>query len=185
MLAILDQNAAGVKSASENLAKVMADKAAAEALAIASLTKFTLGIDGTILKSTVLNGDLALVSSGLRGFTSALVTTGPFQGATGFTPFPPTTGGGFTSTGGGPFQGATGFTSSTNAADMAAAIAALNAATAAANAAAAAASAAAKTPVIKVVTDPTVIVQVVQDAIVDNGRSGNILFPPGSLLSTI
>ena len=186
MLAILDENAAGVKRAAENLAKIMADKAAAEALAIASLTKFTLGIDGTILKSTVLNGDLALVSSGLRGFSTAIAalpTTGPFQGATGFTPFPGTNGAGTSTTGGGaPFGGATGFTSSTSAADMAAAIAALKAATDAANAAAAAAAAAAKAAAnVKIVDNTSGLIQIVQDAVVDNSRYGNNLAPPGGL----
>ena len=186
MLAILDESAKGVKSASENLAKVMADKAIAEALAIANLGKFTLALDGTILKSTVLNGDLALVSSGLRGYSTAIAalpTTGPFQGATGFTPFPVTNGGGTSTTGGGaPFGGATGFTSSTSAADMAAAIAALKAATDAANAAAAAAAAAAKAAAnVKIVDNTSGLIQIVQDAVVDNSRFGNNLAPPGGL----
>ena len=183
MLAILDQNAAGVKSASENLAKIMADKAIAEALAIANLGKFTLALDGTISKSSVLNGDLALVSSGLRGYAAALSTTGPFQGATGFTPFPGTNGAGTSTTGGGgPFGGATGFTSSTSAADMAAAIAALKAATDAANAAAAAAAAAAKAAAnVKIVDNTSGLIQIVQDAVVDNSRFGNNLAPPGGL----
>jgi tetratricopeptide (TPR) repeat protein len=179
MLAILDENAAGVKTASENLAKVMADKAIAEALAIANLGKFTLALDGTILKSTVLNGDLALVSSGLRGYAAALSTTGPFQGATGFTPFPTTNGGGSTSTGGGPFQGAPGFTSSAMdaanallAQQLADAIKALkDAATATTN----------SKPTIKVIVDPTVIATVVQDAVIENGRAGNNLYYGGSL----
>ena len=183
MLAILDENAAGVKTASENLAKIMADKAIAEALAIANLGKFTLALDGTISKSSVLNGDLALVSSGLRGYAAALSTTGPFQGATGFTPFPGTNGAGTSTTGGGaPFGGATGFTSSTSAADMAAAIAALKAATDAANAAAAAAAAAAKAAAdIKIVDNTSGLIQIVQDAVVDNSRFGNNLAPAGGL----
>ena len=190
MLAILDGSAAGVKTASENLAKVMADKALAEALAITSLGKFTLALDGTILKSDVLNGDLALVSSGLRGYSTALTalsTTGPFQGATGFTPFPATTGGGGGTTGGGgPFQGESGFTSSKSAADMAAALAALNAATTAANAAAAAAAAAALAAKNVTIVDKTSgLIEVVQTAVVNNSRFGNSSFPPGSLLSPI
>ena len=181
MLAILDESAKGVKSASENLAKVMADKAIAEALAIANLGKFTLALDGTILKSTVLNGDLALVASGLRGFSTAfaaLPTTGPFQGATGFTPFPTTNGGNVAGTSGGPFGGATGFTSSTSVADMAAAIAALKAATDAANAAAAAAKAAAS---VTIVDKTSGLIEIVQNAVVDNSRYGNNLAPPGGL----
>ena len=186
MLAILDEDAAAIKLASQNLAKVMADKAIAEALAIANLGKFTLALDGTILKSTVLNGDLALVSSGLRGYSTAIAslsTTGPFQGATGFTPFPGTNGAGTSTTGGGaPFGGATGFTSSTSAADMAAAIAALKAATDAANAAAAAAAAAAKAAAnVKIVDNTSGLIQIVQDAVVDNSRYGNNLAPPGGL----
>jgi len=183
MLAILDESAAGVKSASENLAKVMADKAIAEAVAIANLGKFTLALDGTILKSTVLNGDLELVASGLRGFKSALSTiptTGPFQGATGFTPFPATNSGGGGG-GTGPFQGATGFTSTaTDAANALLAQQLSDAIKALKDAASVP-----KTPVIKVVTDSTVVVTAVQDAIIDNGRAGNVLFPPGSLLSPI
>ena len=178
MLAILDQNAAGVKSASENLAKIMADKAAAEALAIASLTKFTLGIDGTILKSTVLNGDLALVSSGLRGFSTAIAalpTTGPFQGATGFTPFPATTGSG-KGVGGGPFGGETGFTSS--AGDTA--IAAANALLAQQLADAIKALKDAKTTVT-IVDNTSGIIEIVQNAVVDNSRYGNNLAPAGGL----
>ena len=181
MLAILDESAKGVKSASENLAKVMADKAIAEALAIANLGKFTLALDGTILKSTVLNGDLALVASGLRGFSTAfaaLPTTGPFQGATGFTPFPTPNGGNVAGTSGGPFGGATGFTSSTSVADMAAAIAALKAATDAANAAAAAAKAAAS---VTIVDKTSGLIEIVQNAVVDNSRYGNNLAPPGGL----
>ena len=183
MLAILDEDAAAIKLASQNLAKVMADKAIAEALAIANLGKFTLALDGTILKSSVLNGDLALVSSGLRGYAAALSTTGPFQGATGFTPFPGTNGASTSTTGGGaPFGGATGFTSSTSAADMAAAIAALKAATDAANAAAAAAAAAAKAAAnVKIVDNTSGLIQIVQDAVVDNSRFGNNLAPPGGL----
>ena len=100
MLAIIDEDAAAIRIASQNLAKIMADKAYAEQMAIANLGKFTLALDGTILKSTILNGDLALVASGLRGFTSSLLTTGPFQGATGFTPFPTTNGGATGATGG-------------------------------------------------------------------------------------
>ena len=178
MLAILDESAKGVKSASENLAKVMADKAIAEAVAIANLGKFTLALDGTILKSTVLNGDLALVASGLRGFSTAIAglpTTGPFQGATGFTPFPTTNGGagaGGGGGGGGPFQGATGFTSdAANAANallaqqLADAIKALKDATS----------------TVTIVDKTSGLIEIVQNAVVDNSRYGNNLAPPGGL----
>lgn len=179
MLAILDENAAGVKMAAENLAKVMADKAAAEALAIASLGKFTLALDGTILKSDVLNGDLALVASGLRGFSTAIAalpTTGPFQGATGFTPFPATNGGGSSTTGGGPFGGATGFTSSANDAATAAANALL--AKQLADAIKALKDAAAT---VTIVDKTSGLIEIVQNAVVDNSRYGNNLAPPGGL----
>jgi len=179
MLAILDENAAGVKRAAENLAKVMADKAAAEVLAIASLGKFTLALDGTILKSDVLNGDLALVASGLRGFSTAIAalpTTGPFQGATGFTPFPATNGGGSSTTGGGPFGGATGFTSSANDAATAAANALL--AKQLADAIKALKDAAAT---VTIVDKTSGLIEIVQNAVVDNSRYGNNLAPPGGL----
>ena len=182
MLAILDGSAAGVKTASENLAKVMADKALAEELAIANLGKFTLALDGTILKSSVLNGDLALVSSGLRGYAAALSTTGPFQGATGFTPFPATNNGGSTTgaggstTGaGGPFGGASGFTSTAMdaanallAQQLAAAIQALKDAAAAATK-------------VTIVDKTSGLIEVVQNAVVDNSRYGNNLAPAGGL----
>jgi len=182
MLAILDGSAAGVKTASENLAKVMADKALAEELAIANLGKFTLALDGTILKSSVLNGDLALVSSGLRGYAAALSTTGPFQGATGFTPFPATNNGGSTTgaggstTGaGGPFGGASGFTSTAMdaanallAQQLAAAIQALKDAAAAATK-------------VTIVDKTSGLIEVVQNAVVDNSRFGNNLAPAGGL----
>jgi hypothetical protein len=182
MLAILDENAAGVKTASENLAKVMADRALAEALAITNLGKFTLALDGTISKSDVLNGDLALVSSGLRGYAAALSTTGPFQGATGFTPFPATNGGGLTTSGGGsttgaggPFGGASGFTSTAMdaanallAQQLAAAIQALKDAAAAATK-------------VTIVDKTSGLIEVVQNAVVDNSRYVNNLAPPGGL----
>ena len=175
MLAILDESAKGVKSASENLAKVMADKAIAEALAIANLGKFTLALDGTILKSTVLNGDLALVASGLRGFSTAfaaLPTTGPFQGATGFTPFPTTNGGGGGGGGGGPFGGATGFTST--AVDAANALLAQQLADAIKALKDAAAT-------VTIVDKTSGLIEIVQNAVVDNSRYGNNLAPPGGL----
>ena len=179
MLAILDESAAGVKSASENLAKVMADKAIAEAVAIANLGKFTLALDGTILKSTVLNGDLALVASGLRGFSTAIAglpTTGPFQGAPGFTPFPTTNGGGGGGGGGGgPFQGATGFTST--AADAANALLAQQLA----DAIKALKDATLKTPQVTIVDNTSGLIEIVQNAVVDNSRYGNNLAPPGGL----
>ena len=181
MLAILDENAKGVKSASENLAKVMADKAAAEQMAIANLGKFTLALDGTILKSTVLNGDLALVASGLRGFSTAIAalpTTGPFQGATGFTPFPTTNGGGGTTSGGGggPFGGATGFTSSASDTAIAAANALL--AQQLADAIKALKDA---TATVTIVDKTSGLIEIVQNAVVDNSRYGNNLAPPGGL----
>ena len=183
MLAILDESAAGVKSASENLAKVMADKAIAEAVAIANLGKFTLALDGTILKSTVLNGDLALVASGLRGFSTAIAglpTTGPFQGATGFTPFPTTNGGGGAGGGrggggGGPFQGMTGFTS--DAANAANALLAQQLA----DAVKALKDATLKASQVTIVDKTSGIIEIVQNAVVDNSRYGNNLAPPGGL----
>ena len=176
MLAILDGSAAGVKTASDNLAKIMADKAAAEALAITNLGKFTLALDGTILKSTVLNGDLALVASGLRGFTSALVTTGPFQGATGFTPFPATNNGGSTTgNSGGPFGGASGFTSSSM--DAANALLAKQLA----DAIKALKDAAAAATLVTIVDKTSGLIEVVQNAVVDNSRYGNNLAPAGGL----
>ena len=180
MLAILDESAKGVKSASENLAKVMADKAIAEALAIANLGKFTLALDGTILKSTVLNGDLALVASGLRGFSTAIAglpTTGPFQGATGFTPFPTTNGGGGAGggAGGSPFGGATGFTS--DAANAANALLAQQLA----DAVKALKDATLKTPQVTIVDNTSGLIEIVQNAVVDNSRYGNNLAPPGGL----
>ena len=182
MLAILDESAKGVKSASENLAKVMADKAIAEALAIANLGKFTLALDGTILKSTVLNGDLALVSSGLRGYSTAIAslsTTGPFQGATGFTPFPGTNGGGSTTgngNNGGPFGGETGFTSSASDKALAAANALL--AQQLADAIKALKDA---TATVTIVDKTSGLIEIVQNAVVDNSRYGNNLAPAGGL----
>ena len=184
MLAILDENAKGVKSAAENLAKVMADKAASEATAIASLNKFGTAIDGAGIKSgelttefTKSSADLAMVVSGMR-----YAAQGAAQMATMLSQInlPGVAG---TSFNAGIAAGNTVAESISGAryaaqaaAQMAEAIAALKAATAAT---------ATKTPVIKVVTDSTVIVTAVQDAIVENGRAGNDLFPPGSLLSPI
>ena len=181
MLAILDEDAAAIKLASQNLAKVMAEKAIAEALAIANLGKFTLALDGTILKSTVLNGDLALVSSGLRGYSTAIAalpTTGPFQGATGFTPFPTTNGGGGTTSGGGggPFGGATGFTSSASDTAIAAANALL--AQQLADAIKALKDA---TATVTIIDKTSGLIEIVQNAVVDNSRYGNNLAPAGGL----
>jgi len=187
MLAILDEDAAAVKLASQNLAKVMADKAIAEAAAQASLLKFGTAIDSASSQSTGFTteltksaGDLAMVVSGMRyaaqgAAQMATMLSGINLPGVAGTSFNAGIAGGNTvadSISGARYAAQA-------AAQMADAIKALEAATAAATAA----TANKPVPVIKVVTDPTVIVTVVQDAIIDNGRSGNSLYQPGSLLA--
>jgi len=181
MLAILDEDAAAIKLASQNLAKVMADKAIAEANAILGLGKFEsatlLAAGGSsalsvayarsigdvnaalIAAAGVHPSALAAQESGVIGAASIAAQIAAAQAT-------------FTA-------GLTASSASGASRDkqIDALLAALATATAAANTKV--------VPVIKVVTDPTVIVTVVQDAIIDNGRAGNVLFPPGSLLSPI
>ena len=181
MLAILDEDAAAIKLASQNLAKIMADKALAEANAILGLSKFesaTLLAAGSssalsvayarsigdvnaamIAAAGVSPSKLAAGENGVIGAASIAAQIAAAQA---------------TFTAGLTASSASGATRDKQ---IDALLAALAAATAATNAKV--------VPVIKVVTDPTVIVTVVQDAIIDNGRAGNILFPPGSLLSPI
>ncbi len=179
MLAILDEDAAAIKLASQNLAKIMADKAIAEANAILGLGKFesaTLLAAGSsaalsvayaksigdvnaamIAAASVSPSKLAAGESGVIGAASIAAQIAAAQA---------------TFTAGLTASSASGATRDKQ---IDALLAALAAATAAANAK--------PVPVIKVVTDPTVIVTVVQDAIIDNGRSGNSLYQPGSLLA--
>lgn len=186
MLAILDEDAAAIKLASQNLAKVMADKAAAEVLAQESLLKFGTAIDGASSKSTGFTteleksaSDLAMVVSGMR-----YAAQGAAQMATMLAGInlPGVAG---TSFNAGIAGGNTVAESISGARYAAQAEAALAELIATLKATAAKTTANMPVPVIKVVTDPTVIVTVVQDAIIDNGRAGNDLFPPGSLLSPI
>ena len=181
MLAILDENAKGVKSASENLAKVMADKAIAEAAATESLLKFagaaTIGASSSAALSvayakSIGNVNAALIAAaGVRPSALAAGESGVI-GAASIAAQIAAAQATFTA-------GLTASSASGASRDkqIDALLAALAAATAAANAKI--------VPVIKVVTDSTVIVTAVQDAIIDNGRSGNSLFQPGSLLSPI
>jgi hypothetical protein len=179
MLAILDGSAAGVKTASENLAKVMADKALAEAAATESLLKFsgaaTIGASSSaalsvayaksigdvnaalIAAASVHPSALAANESGVIGAASIAAQIAAAQAI--FTA-------GLT---------ASSASGATRDKQIDALLAALATATAAANAN--------PVPVIKVVTDPTVIVSVVQDAVVENSRSGNSFYQAGSLLA--
>jgi len=179
MLAILDEDAAAVKLASQNLAKIMADKAIAEANAILGLGKFesaTLLAAGSSAALSVAYaksiGDVnaaMIAAAGVRPSALAAGESGVIGAASIAAQIAAAQA---TFTAGLTASSASGATRDKQ---IDALLAALAAATAAANAK--------PVPVIKVITDPTVIVTVVQDAIIDNGRSGNSLYQPGSLLA--
>jgi len=186
MLAILDGSAAGVKKASEELARVLAEKAAAEAAATLALTKF-----GTSAEFAAV-GSIALATAFAKSVddvTLAMIVSGARYAAQGAAQMA-TMLGGINLGGTAQTSFASGITAGNTVAEsisgaryagqaeaqLAAQLAALTTATAALTAAAVS-----KTPTIVVKTDPTVIVEIVQDAIVTNGRNGNRTVQPGSL----
>jgi hypothetical protein len=187
MLAILDGSAAGVKTASENLAKEMADKAIAEAAATESLIKFgsaaTVAASSQSAMAVALArsvGDLNAAMIAAAGVHPSTLAAGE-SGAIGAASIAAQIAAAEAR-----LRAAAGVTTSINAGADArydATLAALAAATAAANAAAAAAALAAKN--VTIVDKTSGLIEVVQAAVVDNSRFGNSSFPPGSLLSPI
>lgn len=186
MLAILDASAAGVKTASENLAKVMADKALAEAAATDSLVKLGGAAVVAASSSAALSvayaksvGDLNAAMIAAAGVHPSALAAGE-SGVIGAASIAAEIAAAEARLRAAASAGMTGSNSADARYD--AQLAALKAA---AEALAAATAAAAATAKITIVDKTSGLIEVVQAAVVDNSRFGNSSFPPGSLLSPI